>query len=106
MNTATLLLYVGVMAGATYFVRALPVILCKRRIKNTYILSLLRYVPYAALSAMTFPIIFFSTSRVASALAGFAAAVILAWRQRSLTVVALAACLAAYLVEWAQGCLF
>ena len=47
--------YLVVMAGVTYLIRALPLTLVRRQIRNRYVRSFLRYVPYAVLTAMTFP---------------------------------------------------
>ena len=39
--------YLVVMAGVTYLIRALPLTLVRRQIRNRYVRSFLRYVPYA-----------------------------------------------------------
>ena len=52
----------------------------------------LYYVPYAVLTAMTIPGIFFSTGSVLTACVGFAAALIAALFNRGLLIVALSAC--------------
>lgn len=85
-------LYLAVTAGITYLVRAVPLILVKGRIKNRFILSFLHYIPYAVLSVMTVPAIFYATGDRLSAIAGFAVAVFLALMNRSLLTVAAAAC--------------
>jgi branched-subunit amino acid transport protein len=85
-------IYLAVTAGITYLVRAVPLILVKGRIKNRFILSFLHYIPYAALSVMTVPAIFYATGDRLSAVAGFAVAVFLALMNRSLLTVAAAAC--------------
>ena len=87
------------MALVTYLIRALPLTLIRKKIKNRFIRSFLYYVPYATLAAMTFPAILFSTDEIAASAAGFAAALILAFRRKSLIVVASFASLAALLVE-------
>ena len=92
-------LYILVMAAVTYMIRVLPLALSKKEITNPFIKSFLYYVPYACLAAMTFPAIVFSTAMKASALVGFAVALIAAYRERSLLVVALEACVAVFLVE-------
>ena len=68
-----------VMFLTIYGVRVLPLTLLKKEIKNPFIRSFLYYVPYVSLSVMTFPAILSATADVRSGLAGFAAAVILAW---------------------------
>lgn len=78
-----------VMAGVTYLVRMLPLVLVKKPIKNRFILSFLHYIPYAVLGVMTVPAIFYSTSMFLSALIGCAVAMIAAYFERSLLTVAL-----------------
>ena len=48
-------LYILVMAAVTYLIRMLPLTLIRRKITNRTLRSFLYYVPYATLSAMTFP---------------------------------------------------
>lgn len=92
-------LYILVMAGTTYLIRLIPLLLAKKEIKSPFIKSFLFYVPYVCLSAMTFPAILFSTASVISALAGFATAVVLAYRGKSLLTVAVFACIAVFITE-------
>lgn len=99
----TFLCYVAVMAGVTYLIRMLPLAIFQKKIENIYIRSFLFYVPYAVLSAMTFPAIFTSTGSLPTALAGLAVALVLAWNNRSLLTVAVAACCGVLL---AQGALY
>ena len=93
------LVYLVVTAGTTYLVRMLPLVLMKGRIKNRFLLSFLHYIPYAVLSVMTVPAIFTATGDVRTAAAGFAVAMILAWREKSLLTVAAAACAAVLAAE-------
>lgn len=95
--------YILVMAAVTYAIRALPLTLIRKEIKNPFIRSFLYYVPYATLAAMTFPAILSSTDYVPSACAGFAVALILAFRRQSLIVVACGASLAVLIVEFMIG---
>lgn len=92
-------LYLLIMAGVTYLVRMLPLVLLKREIQNITIRSFLYYVPYVTLSVMTFPAILEATGSIWSGLGGLAAALVLAWRKKSLILVALAACLTVLVVE-------
>ncbi len=85
------------MALVTYIPRALPVSLFRREIKSVYIKSFLRYVPYAVLGALTFPEIFYSTGNTFTAVMGTLAALFLAYRGKSLVVVAIAAIVTVYL---------
>ena len=86
-----LTIYLVLMAGVTYLIRALPFALFTKKIENRYIKSFLYYIPYAVLSAMTFPAIFYSTGNLLTALCGTLLALVLAFFNCSLTVVALSA---------------
>ncbi len=92
-------LYLLVIAGVTYLVRMLPMVLVKKKITNTFIRSFLYYVPYAVLGVMTVPAIFYSTSYLISAIVGFIVAVVLAYLERSLLTVAASACGAVLICE-------
>ncbi|MBR6044521.1 MAG: AzlD domain-containing protein [Ruminococcus sp.] len=101
--TLRLLAYILVMAGVTYLVRMLPLLVFRRKIRSRFVQSFLYYVPYAVLGAMTIPAVFYATGNMTSAIAGFTVAFILAYFGRSLTVVALAASAAAFAAEVAAG---
>lgn len=92
-------IYLLTMAGITYLIRMLPLVLLKRKITNKFVLSFLHYIPYAVLSVMTIPAIFTSTSYVISAVVGFVVAMVLSYFEKSLLTVAASSCLAVYLVE-------
>ncbi len=94
-----LLPYLLVMAGVTYLIRMLPFTLFRREIRSRFVRSFLAYIPYAVLGAMTFPGIFYATSSLPSAIAGTAAALVLAFFRRSLLIVALGASATALAVE-------
>lgn len=87
------------MAGVTYLIRMLPMALVKKEITSRYIKSLLYYVPYACLAAMTFPAILSATDSTISAAAGFLTALVAAYKEKSLVTVALVACCAVFVVE-------
>lgn len=53
-------IYILVMAGVTYLIRMLPLALFRKKIKSRFFKSVLYYIPYAVLSAMTFPSILFN----------------------------------------------
>ena len=93
MDLLTMTLMILVMAGVTYLIRMLPFVFFRKKIKNRYLLSLLYYIPYAVLSAMTFPYIFYSTGNFWTALIGTVIALIAAVCKRSLLTVAILACL-------------
>ncbi len=93
----SLVLYIAVMAGVTYLVRAIPFTLMRQQIQSRFLRSLFYYLPYAVLSAMTLPAIFYSTGNINTATVGTAVALVLAYFRCPLIVVALAAAAAALL---------
>ena len=92
-----LALYIIVMAGGTYLIRMIPFTFFNRKIKSQFFRSFLYYIPYAVLSAMTIPAIFYSTGSIMTAAVGTAAAAVLAYFDFPLILVALAAAAAAFL---------
>lgn len=92
--------YIFVMAVVTYLIRALPLVLIRGQIENNFIRSFLHYVPYVTLALMVFPAVFHSTAHTGSAVAGTAAAVILAMRGGNLIQVVLLACAVVFAYEF------
>ena len=119
-------IYLIVMAGVTYLIRAIlrppfllfpksnlplnrllpemsshqaPLTVFTGKIENRFIKSFLAYVPYAVLGAMTFPAIIYSTADLISGIAGTVVGVFFAYKRKSLLTVAVAACLAVLLVS-------
>lgn len=92
-------LYLVVMALTTYVIRAVPFALMRKKIKSRFLKSFLAYVPYAVLTAMTFPAILYSTNSIWSAAAGLLVAVVLSLMEKDLMIVALCSCIGVYLVE-------
>ena len=99
MDNTKFLIYLVVMAGVTYLVRMVPLVLVNKPIKNKYVLSFLYYVPYTVLSVMTVPAIFYATDSYVSAIVGFVVAVIAGFLKRSLVQVAVFSSLAVLVVE-------
>ena len=99
MNNYPFIIYLLAMAGVTYLIRMLPLVLFKKKIENKFILSFLHYIPYAVLTVMTIPAVFYSTAHIISALFGLIAALIAAWRGKGLPVVAAVACSAVLVYE-------
>ena len=91
--------YIATMAITTYLIRVLPLTLFRKPIKSRFVRSFLHYVPYACLTAMTFPSILSSTASVISGAAALVVAVILAIRDKSLVVVALGSGIAVFVTE-------
>ena len=93
-------LYIFTMALTTYLIRVLPLTIFRKPIKSRFLRSFLHYVPYACLSAMTFPAILSSTASIVSGTAALVVAVFLAYRGKSLLTVSLAASAAVMVTEW------
>lgn len=92
--------YIAAMALTTYLIRLLPMTLFRKPIRSRFLKSFLHYVPYACLSAMTFPSILSSTESLVSGIAALVTAVFLAYRGKSLIVVALSSSCAVLLTQW------
>lgn len=99
MNNYVFFLYLLILAGSTYLIRVIPFVAIKNKINNRFIRSFLAYIPYAVLTAMTIPAVFYATNWWAGAAAGLIVAVIFALKEKGLTVVAIAACVAVFIVE-------
>lgn len=87
------------MALTTYLIRVLPLTVFRRSIKSRFVKSFLHYVPYACLTAMTFPAILYDTAYMISGIAALLVAMLLAFRGKSLLTVALASCAAVFICE-------
>ena len=99
MDTKEFLIYLLILSGSTYLIRSIPFALLRKKIENRFVKSFLYYIPYAVLTAMTIPAIFYATDSKLSAAAGLVVAVGLALKGKSLTVVAVAACAMVFIVE-------
>lgn len=95
MNTA---IYITVMAVVTYLIRMIPFTFFRKKIKSRFFRSFLYYIPYAVLSAMTIPAIFYSTGNIVTAIAGTVTAFVLSYFNLPLIVVALSATAVAFIV--------
>ena len=92
-------IYLLILSGSTYLIRALPFALVKRTIENTFVRSFLYYIPYAVLGAMTLPAVIYSTGNIASGFVGLVVGGFLAYKGKGLTLVAVCASLGALLTE-------
>ena len=97
---AELIPYLLVMAGVTDLIRMIPLTLIREKIKNKFIVSFLYYVPYAVLSAMVVPAIFFASGNIVTAAVGFAVAVAAAIFSKSLVIVASCSCVSVLIAEF------
>ena len=92
--------YIFAMALTTYLIRLLPMTLLRKPIQSRFLRSFLHYVPYACLTAMTFPAILSSTDSMISGGLAFLVAVVLALLNQKLILVALGSSAAVLLVEF------
>ena len=95
MTNARLLALVLAVAAASYALRAIPLALLRRPLRNPRLVAFIERLPYAILAAMVVPDVFSSTGDPLSAAVGFAVALVLALLGRSLPLVAAAATAAA-----------
>ena len=99
MNYTKILISIAIMSVVTYLIRMLPLTFFRKEIKSNFINSFFSYIPYAVLGAMTFPEILYSTNNMISALCGMIAAIILAFKNKSMLLVSLSACGVVFIVE-------
>lgn len=99
MKFSAFLPYLITMAAVTYLVRAVPLVLIKKKIQNRFVLSFLYYMPYAVLSVMTVPAVFFATDHIITAVVGVAVALVLAFFKKGLLTVAIGASLGVFVAE-------
>ena len=91
--------YIFTMALTTYLIRVLPLTIFRKPIRSRFLRSFHHYVPYACLTAMTFPAILSSTASILSGAAALIVAIFLAYRGKSLIVVAVSSSAAVLIVE-------
>ena len=94
-----LYIYILAMAVTTYLIRMLPLTVFKKPIKSRFIRSFLHYVPVACLTAMTFPAILFAGDHMLSGMIATLVGIFLAFKNKSLIVVALATSATVFVAE-------
>ena len=99
----SIIVYIAVMAVTTYLIRMIPLAAVRGKIKSRFINSMLYYMPYAVLSAMTFPAIFFATGNTLTAAVGTVVALVTAYLNLPLIAVALSSSAAALIVGLIVG---
>ncbi len=95
-----LFFYIAVMAVSTYIIRVTPFLIFRKEIKNKYVRSFLYYVPYATLSAMTFPAVLDATGNIYAGAVGLLISVVLAFFEKPIPVVAAFACAGAFVTQY------
>ena len=93
-------LYILVMAGVSYAIRAIPMTVFRKPIKSRFIQSFLFYVPYVTLAVMTFPAILEATQSQISGAAALVVGVLAAWLGADLFKTAVACCAVVFVLEF------
>lgn len=91
--------YIAIMAGVSYAIRALPLTLIQKPVNSRFLQSFLYYVPYVTLAVMTFPAILDATQSPVAGLLALVVGVGAAWMGAGLFPVALSCCAAVFLSE-------
>ena len=97
--THNVYIYILIMAGVSFAIRALPLTLIRRQIKNRFLQSFLYYVPYVTLAVMTFPAILSATQSPISGTLALVVGIVAAWFGASLLQVAVSCCAIVLLLE-------
>ena len=92
-------IWIAILVGAavSLAVRALPLTLIRKQIRNRFIRSFLYYVPYVTLAVMTFPAMIDAARHPLAGAAALAAGTAAAWLGAGLFPVAIIACVVEYL---------
>ena len=93
------LVYLAVMAGITYLIRVIPMLLFRGKVKNRLLRSFLYYVPYTVLAAMAFPTVITFTDHLLTGILATAVCIVLSLCRRGLIVVAIGGAVTVLLCE-------
>jgi branched-subunit amino acid transport protein len=92
-------IYILIMAGVSFLIRVLPMVLLRRPITNRFLRSFLYYVPYVTLAVMTFPAILEVTDQPLIGAAALVAGIVLAYLGAGLFPVAIACCVIVFVLQ-------
>ena len=92
-------IYIAIMALTIFLIRALPLTLIRKKIKNRTLRSFLYYVPYVTLAVMTFPAILHATGSIYSGLLALIVGIAPAYFGVSLFGVAVVSCAVVFIIE-------
>lgn len=87
------------MAVVTYIPRMLPMVLLQNLRLQPYIKRFLGFIPFAALGALIFPEVLFSTESIPSSIVGAGLAVLLAFYTKNLILIVLSGILGSFLYQ-------
>ncbi|MBQ3537765.1 MAG: AzlD domain-containing protein [Clostridia bacterium] len=92
-------IYIIIMGVVSYLIRALPMTLLRKPIKNRFIKSFLYYVPYVTLAVMTFPAIINATQSPISGILALIVGIVTAAFGFNLIKVAVSCCVTVFVSE-------
>ena len=93
-------IYIIIMGVVSYLIRALPMTLLRKPIKNRFIKSFLYYVPYVTLAVMTFPAIINATQTPISGILALIVGIVTAAFGFNLIKVAVSCCVTVFVAEF------
>lgn len=91
-GSGNIYIYILIMAGISYILRTLPMVIMRKPLKNKFLKSFLYYLPYVTLTVMTFPAIITVTGSYISGFAALIVGALLAYFTRNLFIVACGCC--------------
>ncbi len=97
--THNIYIYILVMGAVSYAIRALPMTILRKPIKNRFVKSFLYYVPYVTLAVMTFPAIINATSSPVSGILALIVGILTAAFGFNLFKVAVSCCVTVFAAE-------
>lgn len=97
--THNIYLYLLIMAGVTYAIRALPLTVIQKQIQNRFLQSFLYYVPYVTLAVMTFPAIVDATQNPMAGAVALLVGMAAAWMNAGLFPVSVLCCVVVFILE-------
>ena len=92
--------YLLVAVLVTFTLRALPMFLIRKPLKNRFLRSFLYYVPYVTISVMLFPEILYQTSSLWAGIAVTVVGIVIAWFSSNLFLTASGVCIVSLILEW------
>lgn len=93
-------IYMAIMIGVIFLIRALPLTLIRKQIKNKFIKSFLFYVPYVTLAVMTFPAIIDATDKPIAGLLALIGGIVAAFAGMKLFSVSVICCIIVLVAEF------
>ena len=92
-------IYILIMGAVSYLIRAIPMTLLRKPIKNRFVKSFLYYVPYVTLAVMTFPAIINATQSPISGILALVVGIVTAAIGFNLIKVAVSCCVTVFVAE-------